>query len=77
LETILAEQKASEQKLEDELRALGQAQASRRDMEQKKLANDLLVKTSKNSKANEDRGERGRRERQGRGAARRLSNGPE
>jgi hypothetical protein len=36
----------SEQKLEDELRALGQAEASRRDTEQKKLANDLLVKTS-------------------------------
>jgi hypothetical protein len=54
----LAEQKASEQKLEDELRALGQAEASRRDTEQKKLANDLIVKTSKNSKANEDEEER-------------------
>jgi hypothetical protein len=54
----LAEQKASKQKLEDELRALGQAEAPRRDTEQKKLANDLLAKTSKNSKANEDEEER-------------------
>jgi hypothetical protein len=58
LKTILAERKASKQKLEDKLRALGQAEASRRDTEQKKLANDLLSKTPKNSKANEDEEER-------------------
>jgi hypothetical protein len=43
LETILAEQKASKQQLEDKLRALGQAEAARWDTEQKKLANYLLV----------------------------------
>jgi hypothetical protein len=65
LENIVAEQKASEQKLEDELRALGQAEAARRDTEQKKLPNDLLVKTSKNRKANEDEEEREDREGEG------------